>query len=111
MDLASHMLVGESMVFSGKEGGGSERYNLGNGNGFSVREVFGTVARVTGLRIVVCEQGRRTGDPPSLVADASLARRQLGWEPRFSSLDDIIALAWSWEQQHFHESGCSVVGA
>ena len=82
------------------EGGGSARYNLGNGNGFSVREVIQAVRRVTGHAIPVVVQPRRAGDPPVLVADATAARRELGWSPRHDSLDDIVAHAWAWERRH-----------
>lgn len=103
----AHLLALERLLECGR----SERYNLGNGNGFSVREVIDTATRVTGRRIKIREQARRAGDPPRLVADASLARRQMGWEPRFPALEDIIAHAWSWEQGHFREAGCSLAGA
>jgi len=79
------------------EGKGSGRYNLGNGNGFSVREVIETARRVTGREIAVRYEPRRAGDPARLVADASLARRELGWVPRRASLETIVADAWRWE--------------
>src|SRR5262249_25890350 len=59
-------------------------YNLGNGHGFSVREVVSTVERVTGLKVPVIAGIPRVGDPHALVSDASKAREQLGWQPRFS---------------------------
>ena len=65
-------------------------YNLGNGAGFSVRQVLDTVQRVLGKRVAVEHGPRRDGDPPSLVADASLARRELGWSPQYLKLDDIV---------------------
>ena len=82
------------------EGGDSARYNLGNGTGFSVREVIEAARRVTGHAIPVVVQPRRAGDPPVLVADATAARRELGWSPRHDSLDDIVAHAWAWERRH-----------
>ena len=82
-------------------GGGSGRFNLGNGNGFSVREVIDAAVRVTGRRIQVQTADRRAGDPPCLVANSKLARRELGWNPRFEELDRIIGHAWAWEQAHF----------
>lgn len=107
-DLCSaHLLALERLLQVGE----SERYNLGNGNGFSVREVIDAAAGVTGRKIAVVEQARRAGDPPRLVADASLARRQLGWEPLYPALEDIIAHAWSWEQRHFLDAARSVAGA
>lgn len=107
-DLCSaHLLALERLLQVGQ----SERYNLGNGNGFSVREVIDAVAGVTGRKIAVVEQARRAGDPPRLVADASRARRQLHWEPLYPALEDIIAHAWSWEQRHFLDAARSVAGA
>lgn len=82
------------------DGGGSARYNLGNGNGFSVREVIEAARRVTGHAIPVQLQPRRAGDPPVLVADAGAARRELGWTPRLADIDTIIAHAWAWERRH-----------
>lgn len=81
-------------------GHGSARYNLGNGNGFSVREVIEAARRVTGHPIPEVIEPRRPGDPPRLVADARRARDVLGWRPRFTDLDTIIAHAWQWEQRH-----------
>ena len=81
-------------------GAGSARYNLGNGTGFSVREVVESARRVTGHAIPVVVGERRAGDPPALVADARHARAALGWTPRYSALDTIIAHAWAWECKH-----------
>ncbi len=79
----------------------SERliYNLGNGRGFSVREVIDSAQRVTGLAIPVVEAARRPGDPAVLVASSEKIRRELGWTPQYSDLDSIIASAWNWKQQ------------
>jgi UDP-glucose 4-epimerase len=82
-------------------GGASAAYNLGNGNGFSVREVIEAARRVTGREIPVTMGERRAGDPPGLVADARAAREQLGWTPRHADLDRIVAHAWAWERKHF----------
>ncbi|MED7948916.1 UDP-glucose 4-epimerase GalE, partial [Streptomyces sp. BE303] len=68
--------------------------NLGNGSGFSVREVIESVKRVTGREIPVQVSGRRAGDPAVLVASAERAHRELGWTPRRPNLDDIVADAW-----------------
>jgi UDP-arabinose 4-epimerase len=81
---------------------GSARLNLGNGMGFSVREVVETARRVTGLPIAVKEHARRPGDVPALVADATRARRELGWHPLHADLDEIIATAWRWLLTHRH---------
>ena len=80
-------------------GAGSARYNLGNGNGFSVREVIDTARRITGHPIPVVMEPRRAGDPPSLVADAAAARAALGWTPRYADLHTIVAHVWACEQR------------
>ncbi|BET27243.1 UDP-glucose 4-epimerase [Limnobacter thiooxidans] len=80
-------------------GAGSQRYNLGNGQGFSVHEVIDSALRVTGRDIKVVDALRRFGDPARLVADATLATQQLGWQPRFSDLDIMLDHAWKWEQR------------
>ena len=87
------------------EGGGSARFNLGNGNGFSVREVLDTARRITGHPIPATILPRRAGDPPSLVADSRAARAALGWTPRYPSLDTIVAHAWACEQRIAAERG------
>ncbi|NZA27871.1 UDP-glucose 4-epimerase GalE [Luteimonas sp. SJ-92] len=81
-------------------GSASTGFNLGNGHGFSVREVITAARRVTGHPIPEVLQARRAGDPPSLVADARRARQTLGWQPRHADLDTIIGHAWSWELRH-----------
>lgn len=75
-------------------------FNLGNGSGFSVREVIEAARRVTGRDIQVRLAPRRAGDPARLVAEASRAHGLLGWQPRHSELERIIADAWRWEQRH-----------
>jgi UDP-glucose 4-epimerase len=82
-----------------RAGGESTAYNLGNGQGFSVREVIDTARAVTGREIPVHYGVRRPGDPARLVADARRAQAELGWEPRYNDLATIIAHAWRWEQQ------------
>lgn len=79
------------------EGSGSTAYNLGNGHGFSVREVIDTARAVTGREIPVEYGQRRPGDPARLVADARRAQAELGWKPRRADLATIIADAWRWE--------------
>lgn len=81
------------------EGTGQGAYNLGNGNGFSVREVIRTVERVSGRRVAVKESARRPGDPAALVSNASRARAELGWQPTITSLAEIVRTAWAWHQQ------------
>jgi UDP-glucose 4-epimerase len=78
----------------------SGRFNLGNGKGYSNREVIAAVQRVTGIEIPIDQQPRRAGDPPALVAAAELARSELGWRPRFADLDAIVESAWRWRRLH-----------
>lgn len=73
--------------------------NLGNGVGFSVREVINAVERVTGCQVPLKEGARRAGDPPRLVADSRLANRMLGWAPQYAGLESMVAHAWSWQQR------------
>lgn len=79
--------------------GESARYNLGNGKGFSVRQVIDTTKAVTGKDFEVIEDARRPGDPAVLVADSTRARKELDWQPRFDQLDTIIETAWRWETE------------
>jgi UDP-glucose 4-epimerase len=76
-------------------------YNIGNGQGFTVLEVIESVRRVTGRPIAVEECGRRAGDPAVLVASSEKIKVELGWEPQFSELDEIIASAWAWHQRRY----------
>ena len=75
-------------------------FNLGNGNGFSVREVIAAVERVTGASIAAQEAPRRPGDPPRLVAAGQRIREELGWSPRKPELETMIADAWAFAQEH-----------
>ena len=84
----------------GLEPGRKGFYNLGNGDGASVREVIRTCEQVTGKAIRAVEKPRRAGDPPRLVASAEKAIRELGWKPRFSKLREIVASAWAWHRAH-----------
>jgi UDP-glucose-4-epimerase GalE len=79
-------------------GGESAALNLGTGHGYSVREILAVAQTVTGLRIPVEEQPRRSGDTPRLVASAERARKALGWKPALS-LEEILSTAWQWQQQ------------
>ncbi|MEO1293226.1 MAG: UDP-glucose 4-epimerase GalE [Pseudomonadota bacterium] len=81
------------------EPGRFETFNLGIDRGFSVREVIGTVARVTGLDVPCITGERRPGDPAALVSDASKARQALGWQPEYYDLAPIIETAWAWHQK------------
>jgi UDP-arabinose 4-epimerase len=77
----------------------SGAYNIGNGRGFSVREIIDAVERVTGLEVPVILRGRRAGDPPVLVSNPSKAREILAWRPKISDLDEIVRTAWAWRQR------------
>jgi UDP-glucose 4-epimerase len=77
-------------------------FNLGNGSGFSVREVIAAAERVTGSEIPKREADRRAGDPPILVAAGDRIRSELGWKPRKPELDEIVADAWTFAQSHPH---------
>lgn len=78
-------------------GGESRSYNLGNGQGYSVKEVIEAAERISGKKIQVRYGSRRAGDPPRLVADASRIRKDWGWTPEFGALEQIIEHAWQWE--------------
>lgn len=78
----------------------SMTYNLGNGRGYSVREVIEAARKVTGQTFQVVEAERRPGDAPRLVASAERAMQELGWEPRYPELEVILESAWRWHQQH-----------
>ena len=77
---------------------GAAAFNLGNGKGFTVREVIAAAERVTGRKVPSREGPRRPGDPPALVANAASARRNLGWKPRYRDLDAILGTAGCWLQ-------------
>jgi UDP-glucose 4-epimerase len=95
-DLArAHTLAIERLV----EGAGSSVYNLGNGQGFSVLEVIKRARKITGKDIAVENANRRPGDPPVLIASNAKAVKELGWQPRYAGLDDIIGTAWKWHQK------------
>jgi UDP-glucose 4-epimerase len=76
-------------------------YNIGNGQGFSVREVVESVRRVTGRPIPVEECERRPGDPAVLVAGSAKIKAELGWTPKYAELDQIVASAWEWHQKRY----------
>lgn len=92
----AHILALESL----RKGDPSDVYNLGNGEGFSVKEMVEAARRITMHPIpsVICP--RRAGDPSTLIASSKKAREKLGWEPRFSRIEDIIASAWNWHRNN-----------
>jgi UDP-glucose 4-epimerase len=99
-DLANaHLLALEA---TGEGDPSLEVYNLGSAAGFSVREVIETARRVTGRAIPARVVKRRLGDPPVLVASSRRARRELGWQPAHSKLDEMLGDAWTWRQSHPH---------
>ena len=89
----AHLLALELMIKNNK----SARFNLGNGKGFSVKQVIDVVKEVSGKDFKVTIEPRRSGDPAVLVADASLATKELNWQPKFAELKDIVETAWNWE--------------
>lgn len=96
-DLAdAHILAVEKL----RKGGESSVYNLGNGTGFSVKEVIDIAREVTGHPIPAVVEARRSGDPAALVASSERARAELGWKPKHDQLKQIIETAWSWHQNH-----------
>jgi UDP-glucose-4-epimerase len=98
-DLAeAHILALEYL----QNGGESDFFNLGNGNGFSVKEVIETAVKVTGKDIKAVEADRRPGDPPILVGSSDKAKRTLKWEPKYDELSKIIETAWDWHRKIFN---------
>ncbi|MEH2009932.1 UDP-glucose 4-epimerase GalE [Nostoc sp.] len=95
-DLADAHILGLEYLL---KGGDSEVFNLGNGSGFSVREVIAAAEQVTGISIPVEERDRRPGDPPILIGTSEKARTILGWQPQYLSIKDIVAHAWQWHQK------------
>ncbi|MCQ4162304.1 UDP-glucose 4-epimerase GalE [Roseomonas sp. GC11] len=97
MDLAdAHLRVMDKLC----AGGPSVRYNVGNGSGYSVRQVIDTVERVTGLKVPHRIGPRRPGDPAVLVASNARLRAETGWAPRYPELDDIVRTAHAWRAAH-----------
>ena len=95
-DLADAHVLGLEYLL---KGGDSTFFNLGNGNGFSVKEVIETARQITGKEIKAIECDRRPGDPPALIGSADKARKVLGWQPQYTSIKDIMTHAWEWHQK------------
>lgn len=95
-DLAdAHLLALQALDNDAK----TTAYNLGNGNGFSVREVIQVAGKVTGLPIPFAVSDRRQGDPASLIGDAGLINSTLSWTPEFTELEVILRTAWAWHNK------------
>ncbi len=95
-----HDLAEAHLLALAKCATGSGVYNLGNGSGFSNREVIEVCREVSGHPIPVVAAPRREGDPAVLVASAARARAELGWQPRYTALHDIVGSAWAWHSDH-----------
>ncbi len=95
-DLAdAHVLALKYLINDGE----SNIFNLGNGKGFSVKEVVDMAKKITGIDFKVTENERRAGDPPELIADSKKAREILKWEPKYFDLETIVSSAWNWHKQ------------
>lgn len=97
LDLAEAHIAALQALAQGQESGA---YNVGTGQGCSVREVIGMARKVTGRAILVLDAARREGDPDVLVAGVEKIRKRLGWQARYSDLETIIATAWQWHKGH-----------
>ena len=83
-----------------RDGNDSNIFNLGNGVGFTVKEVVETARKLTGHPIPAKEEPRRSGDPSMLIASSAKAREVLGWNPQYADLETIIGTAWNWHKSH-----------
>jgi UDP-glucose 4-epimerase len=96
IDLAeAHILAFEALA-----DGKSRKYNLGNGKGYSIRQVLDTARQITGKDITASVGPRRAGDPATLIADSTRIQEELGWQPEFGDLRQIIETAWNWHKSH-----------
>lgn len=96
-DLAQAHILAMKYLREGRE---SNIFNLGNGVGFSVKEVIDTARKVTGHAIPAKEEPRRAGDPSTLIASSEKAKTVLGWNPQYADLETIISTAWNWHKNH-----------
>jgi UDP-glucose 4-epimerase len=98
IDLAeAHVLAFEALA-----DGKSRKYNLGNGKGYSIQQVIQMARDITGHSIPATAGPRRAGDPATLIADSTRIQKELGWQPEFGDLHQIIQTAWNWHQSHPH---------
>ena len=96
IDLAeAHILAFEALA-----DGKSRKYNLGNGKGYSIMQVLQAAREITGHAIPAATGTRRAGDPATLIADSTRIQKELGWQPEFGDLRQIIQTAWNWHQSH-----------
>ncbi len=93
---AAHILALKHLT----QGGQSLAMNLGNGKGISVRDILNAAQKVTGIAVPHTIEPRRVGDPAQLVADANLAQKILGWQPRFTEVEDMVESAWKWHTRN-----------
>lgn len=96
-DLAQAHILAVKYLMAGNK---SDIFNLGNGVGFTVRQVIDEAKKVTGVDIKVVEEGRRAGDPATLIASSEKAKSVLGWKPEYADLSKIIETAWKWHSEH-----------
>ena len=106
-DLAHAHVLALKYLLSGREGG---CFNLGTGQGYSVKQILGQILAETGMHTPYAVRGRRPGDPPVLVANPDQAKAMLGFEPRYSDLPTIVRTAWRWHQGDLREDGLSPGG-
>ncbi len=103
-DLADAHVLGLQYL---KQGGKTDVFNLGNGNGFSVKEVIDVAREVTGKEILAIEAERRAGDPAELVGSSKKIKEILGWSPKYTELKTIIETAWQWHKSRFTHETCN----
>ena len=96
----AHVIASEWMLANQR----SARFNLGNGNGFTVKQVIAAAEKITNRKIKQTIQARRPGDPAKLVADSSKAKIELGWNANYSKLEEIVRHAWNWEDKFLNSS-------
>lgn len=98
LDLAQAHLLGLEKLFEGHK---SDFFNLGNGEGYSNKQVIETVEKISGRKVDYSFAPRREGDPPTLIGSSKKAFEQLNWKPEYASLDKIVETAWNWHKKQF----------